>query len=1004
MFCLLQLVAVLAGGFSIYLLLGAASKNDRLVLYFREDRMPMSDTLVKKILILAANPKGTPNLRLDEEVREIKEGLKLSKKGKHFVIEQREAVRLKDLRRAMLDVEPQIVHFSGHGAAENGLMLENEVGEVQLISTEALADLFELFKDQVECIILNACYADFQARAIVQNIDYVIGMKEAIGDDAAIVFSIGFYDALGAGRSVEDAYKFGCNAIMGRFSSQYLIPILHKQEDSMLEEHQMRHEFSLELQTLTARLKEVKKAIDDSGGIDQCSEDMLAEYLSLRREVSGLEQKSLRDASTPISLSGIPAPIQFIDRPEKRQLIEGPLRSTERWVRNIVIQGMGGTGKTVLAAEAARTVKGFFKKVIWASANDAPISLADLLDIVLRSLNYRSDQLTMSEKQAKVSELFQKDPYLLVVDSFERIGDKEVDRFLAEHVFYPSKVLITTRYIWPQASSVIALGGLTHQQTRQMMEEIGKSQGAKEKITESDIRTIYKTTGGLPLAISLIIGQLSQGIPLKLIISNLTLGSQPPGIVAEGMFENLFGSSWGLLSESARRILMSLTFFAAPGSAEAIQEINRIEKRVFEDEIENLIKMSLIQPNRDRRGGDEHRYSIHPLTRSFAINKIDSDALLKNAIYGQAVDYFIGLMEKLGEPGLELTKYDKLEQDLPNCLAAFEWCRNQRKAQNTSRIVDNLNFFLFERGYWTTRIQICSAASDLQHDSMFKDHEAAWRQAFFAGWVCSRQNNYEEAKQWLKRCEESLNKIPKENIFHVFYQAKILQLRALITHGEAVEEYKRAADERIIFELFDEANKYHDHARSLFKKYIKNNGSKWTFEEPDYAIAILDSNQGDVAVDMGRWKNAIGRKDEGLIHYEAAQHLYSKVLENARKNSWQNRDALIAGNAANLGHVEIWLEEKPIEEIRRRFNEALEIAESIGRIHTIAWCYRGYGLLEQRSAQNEPSSKKEMKLKDAQKWLEQALEIFERLGRRERVAETRESLEEVEVALAELRQ
>jgi hypothetical protein len=36
---------------------------------------------------------------------------------------------------------------------------------------------------------------------------------ESIGDQAAIEFSIGFYDALLAGRPVDFAYKLGCSAI-----------------------------------------------------------------------------------------------------------------------------------------------------------------------------------------------------------------------------------------------------------------------------------------------------------------------------------------------------------------------------------------------------------------------------------------------------------------------------------------------------------------------------------------------------------------------------------------------------------------------------------------------------------------------------------------------------------------------------------------------------------------------------------------------------------------------
>ncbi len=168
---------------------------------------------VNKILILAANPKGTCRLRLDEELREIKNGLRRASRREQFLIESAEAVRNRDIHRAIIDFEPQIVHFSGHGAQEKGLVLEDETGQEKLVDAEALAGLFELFAEHVECVLLNACYSEIQAQAIAQHIDYVIGMNNEIGDKAAIEFAVGFYDALGAGKSVEYAHKLGCKLI-----------------------------------------------------------------------------------------------------------------------------------------------------------------------------------------------------------------------------------------------------------------------------------------------------------------------------------------------------------------------------------------------------------------------------------------------------------------------------------------------------------------------------------------------------------------------------------------------------------------------------------------------------------------------------------------------------------------------------------------------------------------------------------------------------------------------
>lgn len=184
----------------------------------------------KTILILAANPRDTSALRLDEEVREIDLGLQRAKKQERFDLKQRRAVRIQDVYQSLLDFKPQIIHFSGHGSGDDGLALEDEAGKLKLVDTEALARLFELFSSSIECIVLNACYSEIQAEAIVKHIPYVIGMNKAIGDKAAIKFATGFYNALGAGESVEFAYKLGCNVIQLDGISEHLTPVLKKKQ------------------------------------------------------------------------------------------------------------------------------------------------------------------------------------------------------------------------------------------------------------------------------------------------------------------------------------------------------------------------------------------------------------------------------------------------------------------------------------------------------------------------------------------------------------------------------------------------------------------------------------------------------------------------------------------------------------------------------------------------------------------------------------------------------
>ncbi|AFY53187.1 hypothetical protein Riv7116_0593 [Rivularia sp. PCC 7116] len=163
----------------------------------------------KKILILAANPTDTSRLDLPQEVRQIQAVKRQAKYREEVGIISEWAVRVDDLHSHLLDYKPNIVHFCGHGTGDNGLVLENEYGQKQLVSSKSLADLFKLFDKNVECVVMNACYSEVQAKAIHEHINCVIGMNKAIGDKAAIKFATSFYNALINARNYQDSFEFG---------------------------------------------------------------------------------------------------------------------------------------------------------------------------------------------------------------------------------------------------------------------------------------------------------------------------------------------------------------------------------------------------------------------------------------------------------------------------------------------------------------------------------------------------------------------------------------------------------------------------------------------------------------------------------------------------------------------------------------------------------------------------------------------------------------------------
>lgn len=166
-----------------------------------------------RILFLAANPRDTDRLRLAEEARTIEERIRGTENRERFEFITHWAVRPSDLSDYLLRHRPHIIHFSGHGRQEQGIVLENEQGQAQTVPPQALARLLRILKDNIQIVVLNACLTIAQAEAITEEINCVVGISSAAEDERCIRFASGFYRALGYGRSVQTAFDLGCNEI-----------------------------------------------------------------------------------------------------------------------------------------------------------------------------------------------------------------------------------------------------------------------------------------------------------------------------------------------------------------------------------------------------------------------------------------------------------------------------------------------------------------------------------------------------------------------------------------------------------------------------------------------------------------------------------------------------------------------------------------------------------------------------------------------------------------------
>lgn len=162
-----------------------------------------------RILFLASNPLDTAPLQLDEESRAIDLAIRQTSFRDILEFKQLWAVRVGDLQEILLRHKPHIVHFSGHGSHSSEIILKDDQGNAFPVSENALTQLFSLLKDNIKCVVLNACYSQNQANAIADVVDCVIGMSDAVSDQAAIKFSASFYQAIGYGRDVKTAFELG---------------------------------------------------------------------------------------------------------------------------------------------------------------------------------------------------------------------------------------------------------------------------------------------------------------------------------------------------------------------------------------------------------------------------------------------------------------------------------------------------------------------------------------------------------------------------------------------------------------------------------------------------------------------------------------------------------------------------------------------------------------------------------------------------------------------------
>lgn len=160
-----------------------------------------------KLLFVSSNPHWTERLDLGDEMRELLHSLR----GQEIELMPLPAAQREDLEVAVTTNDIDVLHFSGHATASDGIILRDEDGMEVAMSGAELSQLIE--DKNIKLAFLNACSTEATANAIKDNVDAVVGTTNPLDDRAAKKMTKVFYSELGGGHSIDEAFDEAADSI-----------------------------------------------------------------------------------------------------------------------------------------------------------------------------------------------------------------------------------------------------------------------------------------------------------------------------------------------------------------------------------------------------------------------------------------------------------------------------------------------------------------------------------------------------------------------------------------------------------------------------------------------------------------------------------------------------------------------------------------------------------------------------------------------------------------------
>jgi tetratricopeptide (TPR) repeat protein len=438
---------------------------------------------------------------------------------------------------------------------------------------------------------------------------------------------------------------------------------------------------------------------------------------------------------------------QFVGREQELKKVHELLSPISRHFV-ITIDGIGGIGKSALALEVAHrylldferlTPEARFEAIIWTSAKQTALTadgivqrqqalrtLDDIYSAIAITLQREGITRVRPEEQAEmVRSALTRQRTLLIVDNLETVDDKSVMEFLRE-LPAPTKAIVTTRHRIDVAYPV-RLTGMPWEDAQNLIEQ----ECAKKTVALSDDnqRRLFEHTGGVPLAMTWSVGQMSFGHSVETVLTRL---GQPNNDVARFCFE---GAVKRISGQPAHHLLMAMSLFTTDASRAALGYVTDLPELDRDEGLVTLEILSLIN-----KGGN--RFNMLPLTRGYSYSELARNPVLKDVFQVRWAEYLLDFAAKY--KGQEWQSGD-ISREIPNIMNAIDWSWQNQHFEQMFKPILAIGPQLGSTGDWKSEVRYYEMA--LQAAAQLDDE---LMRAYFSRRMASIKSSQDDAQAALE--------------------------------------------------------------------------------------------------------------------------------------------------------------------------------------------------------------------------------------------------------------